>query len=163
MIDRNLAILSILAASVLAATPVQAAGCGKWKTVFGSLSGEGEALNTSYCSETAGQEYSFEITCMAKSLNVRFMPQIEGDGMSFDKVKADYAVDGTSYVVETQFEELDGAFAADIAIKDPLVKAMRNGQSATVTLMDVKAPVYAVPLDGFKKAIGKLIRECRKG
>ena len=86
------------------------------------------------------------------------MPQIEGE---FDKVKVDYAVDGKSHVVKTQFEELDGAFAVNLATKDPLVKAMRAGQNAVVTLKDVKAPAYHVPLDGFKRAIGKLIHECK--
>ena len=154
-------LLSLLAVLSLAATTAHAEGCGKWETAFGSLSGEGEALNTSYCSEANGSEYSFEITCNSGSLNVRFMPQIEGDGLTFNKVMVDYAVDGTPHVVETQFEELDGAFAADIATKDPLVKAMRAGQIAVVTLKDVKAPTYQVPLTGFKRAIGKLIRECK--
>lgn len=158
MTSRFLALLSLLAASSLATTAAHAEGCGKWKTAFGTLSGEGEALNTSYCSEASGQEYSFEITCSANLLNVRFMPQVEGE---FDKVKVDYAVDGQSHVVETQFEELDGAFAVNLATKDPLIKAMRGGQSAVVTLKDVKAPAYQVPLDGFKRAIGKLIRECK--
>ena len=161
MTSRFLTLLSVLAATSLATATVHAKGCGKWTTAFGSLSGEGEALNTSYCSEAAGQEFSFEITCNSKSLNVRFMPQIEGDGLTFDKVMVDYAVDGTSFAVGTQFEELDGAFAADIATKDPLIKAMRAGQNAVVTLKDVKAPAYQVPLDGFKRAIGKLIRECK--
>ncbi len=161
MKNRFLTLLSLLAASSLVTTPAHAAGCGKWTTAFGSLSGEGEALNTSYCNEAAGSEFSFEITCNSKSLNVRFMPQVEGDGLTFDKVMVDYAVDGQSHVVETQFEELDGAFAANIATKDPLVKAMRAGKSAVVTLKDIKAPAYQVPLAGFKRAIGKLIRECK--
>ena len=157
MTSRFLTLLGILAASSLAAVPAHAEGCGKWTTAFGSLSGEGEALNTSFCSEATGQEYSFEITCNSGSLNVRFMPQIEGE---FDKVTLDYAVDGVSFPVETQFEELDGAFAADIGVRAPLVKAMKAGNSAVVTLKDVKAPAYAVPLTGFKKAISKLTRKC---
>ncbi len=161
MAIRHFTLLGILAVSSLATTTAHAEGCGKWETAFGTLAGEGEALNTSYCSEAAGQEYSFEITCNSKSLNVRFMPQVEGSGLTLDKVMLDYAVDGQSHVVETQFEELDGAFAADIATKDPLIKAMRAGKSAVVTLKDVKAPAYQVPLDGFKRAIGKLIRECK--
>lgn len=161
MPSRFLMLLSLIAVSSLAATTAHAEGCGKWTTAFGSLSGEGEALNTSFCSEAAGQEYSFEITCSSKSLNVRFMPQVEGSGLTLDKVMVDYAIDGQSHVVETQFEELDGAFAADIATKDPLIKAMRAGKSAIVTLKDVKAPAYQVPLTGFKRAIGRLIRECK--
>ena len=157
MTSRFLTSLTILAASSLFAVPAHAEGCGKWTTAFGSLSGEGEALNTSYCSEAAGQEYSFEITCNSGSLNVRFMPQIEGE---FDKVTVDYAVDGTSFPVETQFEELDGAFAVNIDAKDQLIKAMKGGHSAVVTLKNVKAPAYAVPLAGFKKAISKLTRKC---
>ena len=163
MTSRYIKLLGILAVSSLVTATAHAADarCGKWTTAFGSLSGEGEALNTSYCSEASGSEYSFEITCSSKSLNVRFMPQVEGDGQNFNKVMADYAVDGQSHVVETQFEELDGAFAADLATKDPLIKAMRAGQNAVVTLKDVKVPAYQVPLDGFKRAIGKLIRECK--
>ena len=163
MTSRYIKLLGILAISSLVTATAHAAdaGCGKWTTAFGSLSGEGEALNTSFCSEANGSEYSFEITCNSGSLNVRFMPQIEGDGQTFDKVMVDYAVDGQSHVVETQFEELDGAFATDLETKDPLVKAMRAGQNAVVTLKDVKAPAYQVPLDGFKRAISKLIRNCK--
>ena len=157
MTSRFLTLLGILAASSLAAVPAHAEGCGKWTTAFGSLSGEGEALNASFCSEAAGSEYSFEITCNSGSLNVRFMPQIEGE---FDKVTVDYAIDGKSFPVKTQFEELDGAFAANISVGNPMVKAMKTGHSAVVTLKDVKAPAYAVPLAGFKKAISKLTRKC---
>lgn len=161
MLHRYFSAMTVLVVAVFAATAAHAEGCGKWKTAFGSLSGEGEALNTSYCSEAAGQEYSFEITCSSGSLNVRFMPQVEGDGQTLDKVTVDYAVDGVSHPIETQFEELDGAFAANIDAKDPLIKAMKAGQSAVVTLKDVKAPAYDVPLAGFKKAISKLTRKCK--
>ncbi len=152
----------LLAGSILAAGTIHAAaeGCGKWQTAFSSLAGEGEALNTSFCSEARGQEYSFEITCGSGSLNVRFMPQFEGDGSNFDKLTLDYAIDGTSYAVKSQYEELDGAFAADLGIKDPLIAAMKAGQKGVVTLRGVKAPVYSVPLVGFKRAISKLIRKC---
>ena len=155
MTSRFLALPMILLTTTIAHA---AEGCGKWETQFSSLAGEGEALNTSYCSEVSGVEYSFEITCNSGSLNVRFMPQIEGE---FDKVTVDYAVDGKSHPVETQFEELDGAFAADIAANAPLVKAMKAGHSAVVTLKDIKAPAYAVPLAGFNRAISKLIRNCK--
>ena len=159
---RTLSVLAVVPVSGFAALSghASAADCGTWKTEFGSLSGEGEALNTSFCSDAKGQEYSFEITCNAGSLNVRFMPQLEGE---FDKVTLDYAVDGKSFPVETQFEELDGAFAADIDAKDRLIKAMKAGQGAVLTLKDVKAPAYDVPLAGFKKAILKLTRKCTQG
>ena len=41
-----------LAGASLAVAAAQAAdkSCGKWETSFGSLAGEGEALNTSFCS-----------------------------------------------------------------------------------------------------------------
>lgn len=157
---RYLALLSLLAAAVLSSSVAHAASCGKWVTEFGTLAGEGEALNTSFCSEAAGQNYQFEITCSGQSLNVRFMPQFESDALSIDKVMVDYAIDGQSHMVETQFEELDGAFAANVASGDPLVKAMMAGKSASVTLKDIKAAPYQVSLKGFSKAINKLIRQC---
>jgi hypothetical protein len=162
MTSRSLALPMILAVSSLT-TPVAhaAEGCGKWITQFSSLAGEGEALNTSFCSTVGGQEFSFEITCGSGSLNVRFMPQIGGDGLTFDKVMADYAVDGQSHIVKTQFEELDGAFAADIEIAAPLIRAMKAGRNAAVRLKDIEAPVFAVPLDGFTRAISELTRNCK--
>ena len=86
----------ILAGASLAVAVAQAAdnSCGKWETSFGSLAGEGEALNTSFCSERAGQEYSFEITCASGSMNLRFMPQIEGGGETYNKETVEYAIDG---------------------------------------------------------------------
>jgi hypothetical protein len=159
---RCFTLLGFLAGSSLAAAVAHAAGadCGKWETAFTSLAGEGEALNTSFCSAAGGQEYSFEITCSSGSLNLRFMPLFGGDGLTLDKVTVDYAIDGKSHAVETQFEELDGAFAADIATTDPLIAAMKAGRSAIVTLKDIKAPAYTVPLAGFTRAISKLIRNC---
>jgi hypothetical protein len=153
----------VFAVSIISASAHHAAaeGCGKWQTAFSSLSGEGEALNTSFCSEASGQEYSFEITCHSGSLNVRFMPQVGGDGQAFDKVTLDYKIDGISHAVETQFEELDGAFAADLNVGDPLVEAMKAGRSGVVMLKDVKAPAYTVPLAGFTRAISKLIQKCQ--
>ena len=163
MTSRFLALLMILAGSSLAAATAHAGGavCGKWETAFTSLAGEGEALNTSFCSAAGGSEFSFEITCASGSLNLRFMPRIEGDGSAFNKVTLDYAVDGKSHIVETQYEELDGAFAANLDITDPMVAAMKAGRSAIVTLKDIKAPAYAVPLTGFKRAISKLTRNCK--
>ena len=110
------------AGASLAVATAQAAdnACGKWETSFGSLAGEGEALNTSFCSEPEGQEYSFEITCGGGSMNLRFMPQIEGSGLTFNKETVEYAIDGKSFAVATQYEELDGAFAADVDTTDPL-------------------------------------------
>lgn len=160
MTNRCLMLPGVLAGLCLVVPSAQAvdAGCGKWTTAFTTLAGEGEALNTAFCSEASGQEYSFEITCNSGSLNVRFMPQIGGE---FDKVTVDYGIDGKSFPVETQFEELDGAFAADIDVKAPLITAMKAGQSAVVTLKDAKAPAYTVPLAGFKRAITKLTRKCK--
>jgi hypothetical protein len=135
--------------------------CGRWETRFSSLAGEGEALNTQYCSEKKGREFSFEITCNAGTLNIRFMPQIEGSGQEYDKVTLDYVIDGKSYPVKTQFEELDGAFAADVDATAPLVKAMISGRTATVTLKTIKAPAYIVPLKGTGRALEKLLRECK--
>jgi hypothetical protein len=152
-----------LAGASLAVATAQAADnpCGKWETSFGSLAGEGEALNTSFCSEAAGREYSFEITCVSGSLNLRFMPQIGGDGLTFNKETMNYAIDGKSHAVETQYEELDGAFAADVDTTDPLVAAMKAARTAVVTLKDIKAPAYTVPLAGFTRAISKLIGNCK--
>ncbi len=139
---------------------LRAEGCGAWTAAFGPLAGEGEEFHVSYCSEERGFEHSFEITCSTNSLNVRFMPQFESDGLSFDKVKLNYAVDGQSFVVDSQYEELDGAFASDVAVSDPLIKAMKAGKTAVVTLQDVKAPTYQVPLKGFSKAMNKLVGKC---
>ena len=152
-----------LAGASLAVAGAQAAdnSCGKWETSFGSLAGEGEALNTSFCSEPAGQEYSFEITCGSGSMNLRFMPQIEGGGETYNKETVEYAIDGKTFAVATQYEELDGAFAADVDTTDPLVEAMKAGGSAVVTLKDIKAPAHTVPLAGFTRAISKLIRNCK--
>ena len=94
-------------------------------------------------------------------MNLRFMPQIEGGGETYNKETVEYAIDGKSYAVATQYEELDGAFAADVATTDPLIAAMKAGRSAIVTLKDIKAPAYAVPLAGFTRAISKLIRNCK--
>jgi hypothetical protein len=162
MTYRSFIVLGVLAVLSIAGMGKEAVaeGCGKWKTEFSTLAGEGEALNTSYCSEKKGQEFSFEITCSSRSLNIRFMPLFESDGLSFDKVTLDYAVDGRSHAVKTQYEELDGAFAADVSVKDPLIEAMKAGDSGVVTLKDVKAPAYTVPLAGFKRAISKLVRKC---
>jgi hypothetical protein len=157
------AVLGFLAASSLAIAGANAAetACGKWETSFSSLAGEGEALNAHFCSEVKGKEFSFEITCTSGSLNIRFMPQIEGSGQEYDKVTLDYVIDGKSHVVQSQYEELDGAFAADVDAADPLVKAMKTARTATLTLKKTKAPAFTVPLAGAGRALGKLVRGCK--
>lgn len=132
--------------------------CGKWETSMGSFE-EGERLATSYCDAPKGETYSIIITCAGGSLNLRFQPQIEGE---YDKVPVDYAIDGKSFAMATQFEELDGAFAADVEAGSALVAAMKAGHEAVVTLKGIKAPAYKLPLAGFNKAITKLIRKCEK-
>jgi hypothetical protein len=154
------ALFVCLAASALAASSARAeTPCGVWETSVTALAGEGEALNAHFCSEKAGQlDYSFEITCNSGSLNIRFMPQIEGE---FDKVTLDYVIDGKSHLVQSQYEELDGAFAADVDVNAPLVKAMKTGSIATVTLKKTKVPAYTVPLTGSGRALEKLVRNCK--
>ncbi len=152
------AVLCLLALATLARAETP---CGIWETSFGSLAGEGEALNAHYCSEKKDKEFSFEITCSTGTLNIRFMPQIEGSGLEYDKVTLDYTVDGKSHVVESQYEELDGAFAVDADVADPLVKAMKAGATAKVTLKKTKVPAYTVPLVGTGRALAKLVRECK--
>jgi hypothetical protein len=154
-----IALLVILTTSSLAHaadTP-----CGKWETRFSSLAGEGEALNTYFCKKSSDLEYEFEITCNSGTLNIRFMPQVEGGGETFDKVTLDYVIDGKSHVVQSQYEELDGAFAADVDVTDPLVKAMKTGSTAIVTLKKTKVSAYAVPLTGSGRALTKLVRNCK--
>jgi hypothetical protein len=135
--------------------------CGRWETTFSSLAGEGEALNAHVCKKSPELEFEFEITCNSGSLNIRFMPQIEGSGQTYDKVTLDYMIDGKSHVVESQYEELDGAFAADVDAADPLVKAMKTARTATVTLKKTKVPAFTVPLTGSGPALSKLIRGCK--
>jgi hypothetical protein len=154
-----IALLVILTTSTLsqaAETP-----CGRWETSFSSLAGEGEALNAYVCKKSPDLEFEFEITCNSGSLNIRFMPQIEGSGQEYDKVTLDYMIDGKSHIVESQYEELDGAFAADVDAADPLVKAMKTARTATVTLKNTKAPTYTVPLAGSGRALSKLVRKCK--
>ncbi len=93
-------------------------------------------------------------------MNLRFQPQIEGGGETYNKETVEYAIDGKTFAVATQYEEMDGAFAADVDTTDPLVAAMKAGKTAVVTLKGIKAPAYNVSLKGFSKAISKLIREC---
>jgi hypothetical protein len=154
-----IALLVILTTSNLAhaaETP-----CGRWETSFSSLAGEGEALNAYFCKKSPELEFEFEITCNSGSLNIRFMPQIEGSGQEYDKVTLDYMIDGTSHIVQSQYEELDGAFAADVEVTDPLVKAMKTARTATVTLKKTKVPPFTVPLTGAGRALEKLVRGCK--
>jgi hypothetical protein len=152
------ALLVILTTSSLAHADTP---CGRWETRFSSLAGEGEALNTYFCQKSPDLDYEFEITCNSGTLNIRFMPQIEGSGLEYDKVTLDYVIDGKSHVVESQYEELDGAFAADVDAADPLVKAMKTARTATVTLKKTKVPAFTVPLTGAGRALTKLIRGCK--
>jgi hypothetical protein len=152
------ALLVILTTSSLAYADTP---CGKWETRFSSLAGEGEALNTYFCQKSPDLDYEFEITCNAGSLNIRFMPQIEGRGQEYGKVTLDYVIEGKSHVVQSQYEELDGAFAADVEVTDPLVKAMKTGSTATVTLRKTKVPAFTVPLAGAGRALSKLVRNCK--
>ena len=150
--------LSGLLASAGVAAAAESA-CGKWDTSIGPLE-EGDRLATSFCSAPKGEDYSVLITCIGGSMNLRFQPQIEGGGETYDKETVDYAIDGKSFAVATRYEELDGAFAADVDTSDPLVAAMKAGKTAVVTLKGIKAPAYKVPLKGFSKAITKLITNC---
>jgi invasion protein IalB len=48
-----------------------------------------------------------------------------------------------------------------VEVSDPLVKAMKTGSTATVTLRKTKVPAYTVPLTGSARALEKLVRACK--
>jgi hypothetical protein len=159
-----LAVLKAVGAMYFASCSAQATEmpCGTWETSVTSFAGEGEGLNAHLCTEAPAQIMFFEITCYSGSLGIRFMPGNYDDkeDLSTRKVKLDYNIDGKSHVVDTQFEELDGAIVADVDTTDPLVQALTTGNSLILTLHQTKAFVYDVPLKGSKRAFAKLLRNC---
>ncbi|MDE2445938.1 MAG: hypothetical protein KGO94_07150, partial [Alphaproteobacteria bacterium] len=120
--------------------------CTTWKTAITSLMGEGEGLNTSYCSKEKGLEADFEIVCAGKDVNFRFSPTggIEGKDFGNAKVNVDYTVDGKTFTLPSMFEALDGAFAASTPLKGPLLMAMKSGKAMTVSAKKNQLPVYHV-------------------
>jgi hypothetical protein len=136
--------------------------CGMWETSVTTFAGEGEGLNAHFCTEAPAQILSFEITCDANVVSIRFMPQdfddVEIPGNR--EVKLDYVIDGTPHVVKTQFEELDGAFAGAVDKKDPLIAALTTGKSLKLSLKQKKVSDYTTTLKGSGKAFRKLLREC---
>jgi hypothetical protein len=149
--------------TILALAPAASAeACGPWKTSVSSLMGEGTELNTHGCSSEKNREADFEIVCSGGGeVNFRFSPTGGIDGMVFDQLAVDYAVDGKTFTLPSQFEELDGAFAANIALRGPLLMAMKSGKMLVVSAKKNALPTYHVKLAGAGKALGSLMKRCK--
>jgi hypothetical protein len=164
MHNANVAVLSLIAclgftqgAAHAAETP-----CGRWEASVTSFAGEGEGLNAHLCMEAPAQVLYFESTCDTGILSIRFMPGDFDPSEDFAnrKVKLDYIIDGKSHVVDTQFEELDSAFVADVKKTDPLVKALTTGKTLNLSMKQKKVFDYKATLKGSGTAFRKLLHDC---
>lgn len=160
----HIAVLSLIAAFGFVPHTAQAAEtpCGVWEASVTSFAGEGEGLNAHLCMEAPAQVMYFESTCDTENISLRFMPGDFDASEDFANctVKLDYIIDGKSHVVDTQFEELDSAFVADVKKSDPLVKALTTGKTLSLSLKQNKVFDYKATLKGSGTAFRKLLRNC---
>ena len=155
---------TLVVSAALAGATLAADTCGRWQASVSSLSGEGRAFNARVCM-VGKPAFGFEITCRGpQALHLRFLAESPNDvDFSNKTLPVAYRIDGTTHTLPSQFEGLDGAFTANVAVSSPLIAALKSGSEVVATIPGTPVPEHRIPLSGSRTALDRLIARCAKG
>ena len=137
--------------------------CSEWKFAL-EQEEVGKVWSASICApEKSAKETGdtfLSLNCMGSSINLRYMPVVEGD---FENQKRDFVFSNGAGQVSLRlaYEAMDGAFAGDLATNGKLVALLRKGAELTVTDPGGKVPVKRFSLKGSGKALAALVAKCK--
>ena len=149
----------------LLAGPAMAASCDRWTASMEEDEG-GPRMMASICTGTGDNENTLLVQCGDDSeLNLRFLPAPDinypptaaaGDFQAELK----FSLDQEQFRHKGRYEEMDGAMAIYIGIKDPLFEAMKTHKTITLTDTDGKISAITFPLKDSEDALRKVIDTC---
>jgi hypothetical protein len=107
----------------------------------------------------AGSDYPPEIrmTCF-DTVNVRYL--FPESGMEPAESDFTFTNESDSVTLSLHYEDMDGAFAGNIAPGDALIELLSRGDQVTVTEVTGTFPPHSFSLKGSPAALGALLDRC---
>jgi hypothetical protein len=145
--------------------PAMAAGCDRWTASMEEDEG-GPRMMASICSGTGDNQSMILVQCGGDGqLNLRFMPGADVDyppnaGSGDFQAELKFALDKDEFRHQGRYEDMDGAMALYIPIKDPLIEAMKTHKDITVADTDGKMSGITFTLKNSQPALHKVIDAC---
>ena len=97
----------------------------------------------------------------SEGLNMRYVSRAdtvaEGSEADFS-----FENENSKLTKHMKLEEMDGAFAAYFQPSDPMVAFLQTGDDVLISESSGNYPAQTFPLTGSSKAIGKLLKTCKK-
>jgi len=147
------------------AGPAMAASCAQWSASMEEDEG-GPRMMASICTGTDDDQNTLLVQCGGDGeLNLRFLPAPSVDyppnaGNGNFEADLKFTIDKQSFRQKGRFEEMDGAMAMYVPIKDPLIQAMMKQKSVVLSDTDGKLSGISFPLKNAGDAFGKVIDAC---
>ena len=145
--------------------PALAASCDHWTASMEEDEG-GPRMMASICTGAGENEHTLLVQCGAEGeLNIRFLPAPSisyppNAGAGDFQADLKFMVDQNDYRHKGQYEDMDGAIAMDVAIKDPLVEAMMTHKDIVLADTDGKLSAVTFKLQNARSALHKVINAC---
>jgi hypothetical protein len=149
----------------LLAGPAMAASCDQWTASMEEDEG-GPRMMATICAGSGDREHALLVQCGAEgTLNLRFLPApaISYPPMTVSggfQARLTFTIDQESFAQNSRLEEMDGAMAMDVPIKDPLIEAMMTHKTVVLTDADGKIGNITFTLNSARKALAKVIDAC---
>jgi hypothetical protein len=122
----------------------------------------GPVMVAAACEEGETQQAPVRLMC-GEGINVRLYPgaPLDSNFSALDaRLDFAFAAEGKAVARNFVYEDLDGAYAAYLAVDDDLVALLKSAPSVTVTETGKRYSPMAVGLVGSSAAIATLVRSC---
>jgi hypothetical protein len=126
----------------------------------------GPRMMASICTGSGDHEHTLLVQCGADGeLNLRFLPAPAlgyppNAGTGDFQAPLTFTINRESFTQKGQYEDMDGAMAMDVAIKDPLIKAMMTRETVVLSDADGKIANITFTLNRARDALDKVIGAC---
>ena len=151
----------------LLAGPAIAESCEHWTASMEEDEG-GPRMMASICTGPDASRNILLVQCAADGeLNLRFLPGPAIDyppnaGAGDLRAELKFTINQRSFRQTARYEDMDGAMAMYVPIKDDLIQAMMKQESVTLTDMGGQFSAISFPLKNAGDALGRVIDACGK-
>lgn len=149
----------------LLGSPSMAASCDHWTASMEEDEG-GPRMMASICSGDGDDQNTLLVQCGADGeLNLRFQPAPSvkyppNAGAGDFQADLSFAIEQQNFRQKGQYEDMDGAMAMYVPIRDPLIQAMMTHKTVMLTDTDGKLSGITFPLTAAGTALKKVIDAC---
>ena len=139
-----------------------AADCSRWSAGMQEDEG-GKVMTAQICDATGKVSRALLVTCGEPGkLSIRYLADDIGNVEPNYTTKLEFSFDQELFTEPAQYEEMDGALAAEVGIDTPFVSILKTQKQVLLADVKDKAPGATFTLKGSRPALDKLIATCRR-